>query len=151
MTDNFTIRGVLSQSGIQYVHVSNSQAVTALIPLAAFHGSGSDGLEQLCVKNMPIIGLKACREFIATVASLNEFEPAQVIENIGWSGQGLFALPDGSYVPSQLSMRVLSVLPVVTGKTARGGSMADWLANVATPMCGHPVLEFAVMVMFMAP
>ncbi len=89
-------------------------------------------------------------ELLEKLEELEHFAARLIFDRPGWAG-GQFASASGQVYAPKGTRKGLVAFATSAHKCAAKGTHAEWLTQVAQPLCGHPIPSFFLMAAFAAP
>lgn len=146
--NDIEVRGVISQSGTRYFEIKDGKNI-GYVKVVDFIRSQRDEIAELVGKGFDVLGAKQKR-LVGLIHRVENFEPVMLFEGVGHH-QGHFVYPDGHvFSPSGVPAGAV-VFTTRPKKCQRKGTLDGWLEHVASPLAGHAVCEFFLMMPFAGP
>jgi len=89
-------------------------------------------------------------ELLEKLEELEQFAARLIFDRPGWAG-GQFASASGRVYAPKGTRKGLVAFATSAHKCAAKGTHAEWLTQVAEPLCGHPIPSFFLMAALAAP
>lgn len=137
--------GACALGGTLYVHVI-AGGLSAWIPYAAFMSNDA----RMLLATRGIILLPRRWKKLAALVDDIDFKPMPLVEEPGWT-EGAYALVNGRVFSGQKGDKPIVLFAKQNEKVGVGGTLDEWLENVAEPLIDQPLPTFALMVAFAAP
>ena len=138
------IRGKRGERGGKNSAKWSRKRSSSWIPLTEFEGRGSWARNALAASGMVFFG-KDFAELRDHIADFDGYKHVPVFRRPGWGPQGLFAFPDGEMIGKRDGERVAIVFEKQLSRVAVAGIHEHWLREVASPLAGHEIAEFCLM------
>lgn len=143
-----TVKGYRDQRGQHWYEVRLGRAKTLLHQRDLVDRAGMYRL--LADRGVPIWKKAEKEELLEKLEELDHFAARLIFDRPGWDG-GQFANASGRVFAAPGTRRGLVAFTTSQHKCIKKGTHAEWLAQVAEPLCGHPIPMFFLMAAFAAP
>jgi hypothetical protein len=143
-----TVKGYRDQRGQHWYEVRLGRAKALLHQRDLIDRAGMYRL--LADRGVPIWKKAEKEDLVEKLEELSHFACRLIFDRPGWDG-GQFANASGRVFAAPGTRRGLVAFTTSQHKCAKKGRHAEWLTQVAEPLCGHPIPMFFLMAAFAAP